>query len=142
MLGRQRNLPLSANDALPADGGRAGARARPGFTLVEMMVAVMILSIGLLGLASTAGYVVRQVSGGSQQGIVANAVQSRVEWMRSLPCVNIKDSTSIARGVREHWIPGATKNGVKWVVDTVKYSVSGSKKTQTVQTYNMAIPCQ
>jgi prepilin-type N-terminal cleavage/methylation domain-containing protein len=114
-------------------------RPRSGMTLVEMMVAVVILSVGLLGLAGTSAVVTRQVSGGASQSIAANAIQSRLEWMRSLPCSAIKDSTATNRGVREHWILGPTANGVLWVRDTVQYSVGGTRRTHT---YTMTVPCR
>ena len=38
---------------------RHSTPARDGFTIVEIMVAIVILSIGILGLAATAGVVVR-----------------------------------------------------------------------------------
>ncbi len=120
--------------------GRRATRtaARQGFTLVELMVAVMMLSVGLLGLASSSAHVVRQVGGGAQQSIAANVIQSRLEWLRSVPCSKIKDSTAVHRGVTEHWAPGPTVNGVLWVRDTVKFSVGGTPRTKV---YSMAVPC-
>jgi prepilin-type N-terminal cleavage/methylation domain-containing protein len=135
------NLVNQPRDKQPEPGSASRTSSRAGFTLVEMMVAVVILAVGLLGLASTAAVVTRQIGGGTTQTLAANAIQSRTEWMRSLPCSKIKDSTATTRGVREHWVPRVTKNGVLWVVDTVKYSISGSKQSQTVQTYNMTVPC-
>jgi prepilin-type N-terminal cleavage/methylation domain-containing protein len=133
---RQRHLPFSHVRIVP---GRASPlRPRSGFTLVEMMVAVVILATGLLGLVSTAAYVVRQVSGGAQQTIAANVVQSRLEWMRSVPCDAIQDSSTTTRGISERWVRGPTANQVLFVVDTVKYSVSGSPR---VHTYTMTVPC-
>jgi Tfp pilus assembly protein PilV len=114
--------------------------------LVEMMVAVMIMAVGLLGLASTAAYVVRQVTGGAQQSIAANVVQSRIEWLRSMPCASIKDSSAVTRGVKEKWVRGTTSNMVLSVVDTVRYSVAGSPKeiakgTEKMLTYTIMVPC-
>ena len=145
----QRVLPIStrriregSGRVLSADRRAAAADRRAGFTLVEMMVAVMVLAIGLLGLTSTAAYVVRQLSGGSQQTIASTVVQSRTEWMLARPCTSIKsDSTAVNRGVTEHWITGATVNRVLQVTDTVKYSLTGSKKSQTVKTFTLFIPC-
>jgi prepilin-type N-terminal cleavage/methylation domain-containing protein len=137
MIRRQQDLPISTRCQMrPAED--LPLRPRSGFTLVEMMVAVVILAVGLLGLASTAAYVVRQVSGGAQQSMAASVVQSRMEWMRSVPCAAIKESTVVTRGVTEHWVPGATVNQVLFVTDTVKYSVSGHPKKQT---YTMTVPC-
>jgi prepilin-type N-terminal cleavage/methylation domain-containing protein len=118
--------------------GESPAAARSGFTLVEMMVAVMILSIGLLGLAGTAAVVTRQVGGGANQNAAAQVVQSRYEMFRSTPCNNITQNKATTRGVYEHWVPGATVNRVRVIVDTVKYSVGGSAKTEI---YTMAVPC-
>ena len=49
--------------------------SRDGFTIVEVVVAIVILSIGILGLAATAGVVVRQMTG---------AVPTR-EWKKFAP---------------------------------------------------------
>jgi prepilin-type N-terminal cleavage/methylation domain-containing protein len=114
-------------------------RRRSGLTLVEMMVAVVILAVGLLGLASTSAVITRQMGGTATQTIAANVVQTRLEWMRSVPCANITDSTATTRGVTEHWVPGATIKRVLWVTDTLKYSVGGSARTAV---YTMAVPCQ
>jgi prepilin-type N-terminal cleavage/methylation domain-containing protein len=138
MLRRHRDLPTSAHPATAPAGDGPTAR-RAGLTLVEMMVAVVILAVGLLGLASTAAVVTRQVGGGAQQSLAANAIQSRFEWMYSVPCSTITDSTTKNRGVTEHWVPGAKVNGILWVVDSVRYSVGG---TARVQTYTMTVPCK
>ena len=140
MLRRQRNLPLSASSRV-GPAGHSPAASRAGFTLVEMMVAVVILAIGLLGMVSTSAYVVRQVSGGAQQTLAANAVQSRVEWMRSVPCDSIKNTTVTKRGITQHWVPGATVNKVLTVRDTVSYSLSGSKQATTTKIFTIMVPC-
>ena len=115
------------------------SRARAGFTLVEMMVAVVILAVGLLGLASTTAVVTRQVGGGANQAVAAQTIANRLEKLRSLGCSKIVNDSETSRGVYEHWVPGDKQNRVLFVVDTVKYSVAGSKKTQT---YTITVPCQ
>ncbi len=141
MLRRQQHLPTSSGPGTGPAGQTPPAAHRGGFTLVEMMVAVMILTVGLLGLASTAGYVVRQIGGGSQQAVAGSVVQSRVEWLRSMPCSSIKDSTTVTRGVRERWIPGTTSNKVLSVLDSATYSVAGSKVQKKTQALTVMVPC-
>jgi prepilin-type N-terminal cleavage/methylation domain-containing protein len=138
MLRRQQDLPISAG---PAAGlaGKCPAASRSGFTLVEMMVAVVILSIGLLGLAGTAGVVTRQVGGGAKQTAAANVAEARMETLRSLGCSRIASGTATTRGVYEHWVRGDTVNRVLWVRDTVKYSVAGREKQTHV--YIITVPC-
>jgi hypothetical protein len=78
------------------------------------------------------------VSGGQKQTIAANVVQSRLEYLRSLPCTSISSGSATTRGITERWVKGTTTNQVLFVVDTVKYSVSGSPR---VQGYTLTIPC-
>ncbi len=134
---RRQHLPISGRRARARAGLRLAGR-RSGLTLVEMMVAVMIISIGLLGLASTAGYVVRQVGGAANQTVATQVVQARLEWMRSVPCSKIVDSSATTRGVYEHWRPISKTNAVLLAIDTVKYSVAGTQKTQVVA---LSVPC-
>ncbi|MFN2563886.1 MAG: prepilin-type N-terminal cleavage/methylation domain-containing protein [Gemmatimonadaceae bacterium] len=148
MLRRQRHLRTStrascgltgcarARWAAPAGDGLPARRS--GLTLVEMMVAVLILAVGLLGLAGTSALVTRQVGGGADQTLATHVVQSRLEWLRSMPCSSIKDSTATTGRVTERWVRSATVNRVLWVVDTVKYPVGRSQRTQT---FTMTVPC-
>ncbi len=144
MLRRQRNLPIARRpDAAPADNRPA---VRGGFTLVEMMVAVMILAVGLLGMASTSAYVLRQIGGGVQHTTAANVVQSRTEWLRSLPCAQVKDSSAVTRGIKEKWVKGATANNVLTVIDSVQYSnvwswAGADKSGTTKRAFTIMIPC-
>ena len=57
---------------------------------VIAMVAVMVLSIALLGLAGMSGAVARQLGNGSRQTAAAMVVQSRLDSLASLsPCTSI-----------------------------------------------------
>lgn len=133
------NSADSGDPRAKASDGRGVASRRAGFTLVEMMVAVVILSVGLLGLAGTSAVVTRQVAGGASQSVAANAIQSRLEWLRSMPCPMIKDSTAVNRGIRERWVPGVTANGILFVRDTVWYKVGGTPRRHV---YTMTVPCR
>jgi prepilin-type N-terminal cleavage/methylation domain-containing protein len=142
MLRRQTNLPISQTSRranVSPVGHCSPASRRSGLTLVEMMVAVVMLAIGLLGLASTSGYVVRQVGGGARQTTVAHVAQSRLERLRSLPCSTISHDSATTRGIKERWVPGATQNDILTVVDTVKYAVGGSWRTQV---FTMTVQCR
>ena len=45
---------------------------RDGFTLVEVMVAIVILAVGILGLAATASVVTKQMTGAVHQRVARN----------------------------------------------------------------------
>jgi type IV pilus modification protein PilV len=118
----------------------AGER-RDGFTIVEVMVAIVILSIGILGLAATAGVVVRQMTGAVHQSVAANVAYSRMERIRTGNCVAMKDSsgTATTRNVKEKWVIVGTPGSHALVVsDTISFIVRGKTK---VQAYTSEFPC-
>ena len=122
---------------------RAATRRRDqrGFTLVELVVAVIFLTFGLLALAGTSAVLARQMHGGSLHALAAGAAQARFERMRSLPCGQIANGTATARGVTEVWVRTDTLRAVI-VTDTVKFTLR-YKKTPVVKAYpyRTVIPC-
>jgi type IV pilus assembly protein PilV len=108
-----------------------------GFTIVEVLVAVIVLSVGILALASTAAVITRQVRSARQQTVAAAAAQSRFDRLHAVTCTGITSSTASGGGLTEHWIvTNATR--VKSVTDTVKWTDRGVQKTQV---YRSLIPC-
>ena len=82
---------------------RARRARRSGFTVMELIVAIVILSIGLLGLAATSGIVMRLIGGGSHQTVAANVALARFEQLRALSCGRMTGGSAINRNVREVW---------------------------------------
>ena len=67
-------------------GSEAGPRlpdTRGGFTMVEVVVAMVVLAIGVLGLAGTTAYVVRQITLADVMTERAAAVQTAVERVQA-----------------------------------------------------------
>jgi len=102
-------------------------RARRGFTLVELMVAIVIMAVGVLGLAGTASLVSRLTGGAAQQTLAATVASSRFERMRSLPCTSIAAGTDTTRGMQEAWGDSTVAPSVKWATDTVRYQGAGGR---------------
>lgn len=106
---------------------RTATARRHGFTIVELIVAILILSTGLVALAGTSTYVVRQMAGGSLQTVAATMVQSRFDSLTSVKCANLATTaagtkgTNISRGITERW---AVVDGVnvKFLYDTVTFA--------------------
>ena len=126
---------------------RAKLRRRSGFTIMELLVAIVILSIGLLGLAATSGIVMRLIGGGSHQTVAANVALARFEQMRGLSCGRISGGSAINRNVQESWTvtpvgPVATPTAMD-VRLTITYHTSmrrGGSSSRT-QTYRSQILC-
>jgi prepilin-type N-terminal cleavage/methylation domain-containing protein len=99
-----------------------------GFTIVEVLVAIVIMAIGVLGLAGTASSVSRLIGGGAQQTIAANIALSRFEWLRSTSCASVVAGTATMRGMTEQWGVSASGTSLYTVTDTVTYQAAGGRR--------------
>jgi type IV pilus assembly protein PilV len=104
---------------------RRGPGPRAGFTLVEVLLAMMILSVGLLALAGLGVTASVGARAGTQQTIAAAVAQSRFDSLASLPCRDLATAgpttgTALTRGVRERWVVRDGVN-VKNFVDTLTF---------------------
>jgi len=70
----------------PAEGDKARLDpSRGGFSLIEVIIATVILTAGLLGMAGTTGYIVRTVTLSDLMTERSTAFQTVVDRLQSLP---------------------------------------------------------
>jgi prepilin-type N-terminal cleavage/methylation domain-containing protein len=112
--------------------------SRRGFTLVEVMVSVLILTVGLLGLMSTSAAVTRLVAKGGRQALVASVARTRFEGLRSVDCTSLSNGWALGNsGISESWSVRRVSRAVI-VIDSVRYQDRGVSRSQTFET---VIPC-
>ena len=113
-------------------------RPRRGLTLIEMIIAIVVMSIGVMGLAGTATYVATQMGGGSAQTIAAALSAKVADSLASRNCASLIDGTQTKRGVTVAWrVVPSTR--IRTITQTVTYTVKrGSTKTQS---YTMVVQC-
>jgi prepilin-type N-terminal cleavage/methylation domain-containing protein len=58
-----------------------------GFTIIEVMIAVVILTVGLLGLTTTSGLVTRMIGRGQRSEVAALLAMQRMERARPAACI-------------------------------------------------------
>lgn len=122
----------------PATGNRAG------FTIIEVIVATMILSVGVLALAGTAAVVTKQMASGSRQTVASTIAQARFDSLSSVQCSNLAAGGATTSGtatfrnghVTETW-QVTDGNDVKNIQD--KVYVYGLRDTLV---YTSLIPCR
>lgn len=85
------------------DDRRPATSTRAGFTLVELMVAMLMFTVGLLALASTSTVIVSQMGDSRRMSVAASVAQTRIERLRSGACATTYTGTSNTRGVSESW---------------------------------------
>lgn len=115
----------------------AGSRARHGFTLVELLVSVTLVTVGALALAGTSAAVMRNLAAGAQQTVAATLAQSRFETLRGAPCDKIESNETSWRGISERWKVVRQTRSVSVVV-TLSYSDGRSPR---MVEYKTVIPC-
>jgi len=69
-----------------------------GFTIIEVLVAVLVLTIGVLALVGTAGLVTRMVAQGHIDSEATALAAQRFEILRSEGCANMAASGSVTDG--------------------------------------------
>ena len=80
-------------------------RGQGGFTIVEVVIAIIVLTFGVLALAGTTALLVRQVTLGQLATERAVAFQSTVEYLRALDWNDVGDgSDTIGPYEVEWWI--------------------------------------
>lgn len=78
---------------------RTGAEG--GFTIIEVIIAVVILTVGLLGLTTTSGLVTRMIGRGQRSEVAALLAMQRMERARPAACIpaqRVAGDTTITRG--------------------------------------------
>ena len=110
-------------------------------TLIELMVAIVILAVGLLGMAGLSLTVNTQFGTAARQADAALVVQSRIDSISTVSCQALAPSgpvsgTTITRGITEKWRI-TDGNDIKQIVDSVSFK--GRKQTLV---YTSIIPCR
>jgi prepilin-type N-terminal cleavage/methylation domain-containing protein len=74
-----------------------------GFTLVEIVIAVVILSIGVLGLAGTTAHAIRSTTIADLRSERMAARQSVIEQLRALPFDSVSSGTDTVGAYEVQW---------------------------------------
>jgi type IV pilus modification protein PilV len=116
---------------------------RSGFTLIEVMVAIVILSVGVLGLISTSALVTRMIGRGNMTTKATQLAQTRLEILRQQAlsttpsCSSVSGGTATASsGISEVWTvtTPAGFSSLRQLSVTVTYPISGGTRTATMTT--------
>ena len=117
---------------------------RGGFTLIEVMVAIVILSVGVLGLISTSALVTRMIGRGNMTTKATQLAQTRLEILRQQALSSTPSCSSLGAsgtatgpsGMSEAWTvttPSGTANLRQFSV-TVTYPITRGTRTATMTT--------
>ncbi len=110
-----------------------------GFSLIEVIVAILILTVGILGLAATAGQVTKMVGWGGRYGGSAMAANAVLENLRATPCATLSSSGSQVRGIYNVTWTVATSGNLRTITVNVVYPNGRTTKTDVYETYRSCV---
>ena len=91
-----------------------------GFTIVEIVVAIVILSVGLLGLVTTAALVSRMIAQGQRYSMASSLANRRMERLTSVRCSGMSNGADTVGRIVLTWTVTSVNAGAgKQVVMTV-----------------------
>ena len=110
---------------------------RSGFTIIELVVAIVVLTIGLLALAATAGIVASHVGDGGRLTGAAHAARTVIDSLAARGCAGLTSGSSARGTIVVSWT--VTADSVAATVDVAVGSVL--KRGQRRDTYQAVVPC-
>jgi prepilin-type N-terminal cleavage/methylation domain-containing protein len=122
-----------------------------GFTIIEVLMAVMVLGIGIVALASSSAMVTRMVGRGKSSTFSAQVAARRLENIRRIaastsPLCSSANLTSGSnstpeQGVTESWVvESGTTTMTRRVTVYVTYTAAGGDGSR-IDTVSTIIPC-
>jgi hypothetical protein len=76
---------------------------RTGVTIIELLIAIVILTVGVLALAATAGLVAAHVGDGGRLTGAAHAARSTLDSLRGVPCPSLTSGSAGRGAVTLEW---------------------------------------
>lgn len=116
---------------------RPRARARAGFMLAELLVALMIFSVGALAMTATSANIITLMTASKNRTTAADVAAARLERMRGQGCSTHTTDSTTTRGVAESW---QTVKLTRADDVTVRVRFMSNRHLQT-RVYRSFLPC-
>ena len=111
---------------------------RTGFTLIEVMVAVVLVDVGLLALVAGCSILVRAMGDTRARTNAARAAESRLARLGALACAASTDGSSASARLSEHWTVRTDPAGIREVRDSVSFMLRAGPSFLVLRT---RVPC-
>jgi prepilin-type N-terminal cleavage/methylation domain-containing protein len=112
-------------------------RQRTGFTLIEVLVAILVLAVGVLALAGTTAVTVRRMSQSGHLAAAASVARGRAEFSFADGCTAVTSGTERLLDLHSEWSasPGPASTDLS---QSVTFAALHGDHTDTFLT---SIPC-
>src|SRR5215213_8241566 len=112
--------------------------SRAGFTLIEVLIAVLLLDIGLLALAGACAVLIRHTALARSRATALQLATNRLETLASGECMAASGVVVGAWGFRESWSVRLVPIGAREIGDSVSFTVQGISRSIVLRT---RLPC-
>jgi len=113
-------------------------RPRAGFTLAELLVAVLLIDVGLLALVAGSAIVVRRYNETRMCTSASRAAANRLQLLSASRCGAVSGAATVDRGIAEYWSAAARGNRTIEVSDSVVFAAGGRERQVVLRT---RVPC-
>ena len=102
------------------------SRSRAGFSIIELLVALVLVTIGLLGVAGNCALAIRITSSAARERRGAQRAADRIAILTSQGCPVARSGAlgDAAAPVSERWTVGSVANGVALVDAEVRWGTA------------------
>lgn len=113
---------------------------RSGFTIIEVIIAIMMLTVGLLGVLGATAATIRLLGESDRMVTAAYQATERLERLEALGCGAASSGSDTQQGVSLTWtVGGAATSRTRGVILTASYPMSGGRVR--VDTFEKALQC-
>ncbi len=96
-------------------------RAPRGFSIIELIVAMMLVAVGLLALVGANTMLVRRRNESRQRLAAVAAATNRIAQLASGPCLSASGASGSAPGIAERWSVVMRANAFRDIEDSVGF---------------------
>ena len=110
---------------------------RTGLTIVELLIAVVILTVGVLALAATAGLVAAHVGDGARLTGAAHSARTTLDSLRGVPCGRLTSGVATSGTLTLEWTVARDS-----LVAEIAVTVGSNLRRRTrSDAYRTTVPC-
>jgi Tfp pilus assembly protein PilV len=107
-------------------------RSRDGFTLVELLVAVLLIDVGVLAMVAGTGLIVRRQNAMRTRALAAQIAANRIQLLESGGCEALTASAT-QPGITERFSADPMANGLRDLRDSVSFTIDGAPRAVVIR---------
>jgi Tfp pilus assembly protein PilV len=107
-------------------------RSRDGFTLVELLIAVLLIDVGVLAMVAGTALIVRRQNAMRTRALAAQIAANRIQRLQGGACESLTGSATQS-GITEQFSADAMANGLRDLRDSVSFTIDGAPRAVVIR---------